>query len=187
MSLFKNESRLEFDDTKPTFFLELSPQMKSIRNFDDTAWQKQVEAIQEQQKAQTDLNRVMTLAVSPGDDTTTYSMVKSFKHLASAERMISVMREKDVTMRLNIMRNNAHSATHTCMELSADALEGLIASESDENIKTIHLRSLSDSGKEIAKNGDMFVSLSVNPSGQHFFSHVEYSIDNDLDRKLSGK
>ena len=88
MSLFKKQAIAIDVSAEPTFFLELSPCMKSISEFNDTIWQSQVIAIKAQQDVQSDLNRVMRLAVETDKGTTTYSMVRAFKNLVSAENML---------------------------------------------------------------------------------------------------
>jgi hypothetical protein len=185
MSLFKKQAIAIDISAEPTFFLELSPCMKSISEFNDTIWQSQVSAIKAQQDAQSDLNRVMRLAVETDKGTTTYSMVKAFKNLVSAENMLKIMADHDITMRMNIMRNDAHVANHTCMELNATALQGLIDSESEDGLKTVHLRTSSDLSKEVADHGDMYVTLNVRKNGTHSFSHVDYCISDGANARLS--
>jgi len=185
MSLFKKQETAIDISAEPTFFLELSPCMKPISEFNDDVWQAQVSAIKDQQDLQSDLNRVMRLAVETDKGTTTYSMVKAFKNLVSAEDMLKIMAKHDVTMRLNIMRNDAHVANHTCMELNSTALQGLLDSESEDGLKTIHLRTSSDLSKEVADHGDMYVTLNVNSNNTHSFSHVDYSISDEANARLS--
>jgi len=185
MSLFKKQETAIDISAAPTFFLELSPCMKPISEFNDAVWKSQVSAIKAQQGMQSDLNRVMELAVETDKDSTTYSMVRAFKNLVSAENMLKIMSEHDVTMRMNIMRNDAHVANHTCMELNATALQGLINSEDDGGLKTIHLRTSSDLNKDVAAHGDMYVTLKQRRDGFHVFSHVDYSIRDEANAQLS--
>jgi len=184
MSFFKKDDTRIDVDAAPTFFLELSPTMKPISEFKDSLWQAQIEAIKSQQNAQSDLNRIMELNVETDKGTTTYSMKRAFKNLVTAEDMLELMQKHDVTMRMNIMRNNAHSANHTCMELSSNALSGLLKTESDDGLKTVHLRTSSDIGKDCAAHGDMFVTMRQTRNGTHFFSHVDYSITDDANAIL---
>jgi hypothetical protein len=184
MSLFrKNPALATHEET--SFFLELSPNMKPISEFKKVVWDQQLQAIQVQQKAQSDLNRVMQLGVAQDETTTTYSMLKPFKNLTSLEKMRHIMLEHDVSMRLNVMRNDAHLSTHTCMQLSSDSIKALLASEADaKGLKTLHLRTTADADLEVAASGDMFVTVHL-AGGQHFFNHVDYSINNEANAALS--
>ena len=184
MSFFKKPDTKLNIDAAPTFFLELSPTMKPISEFKDHVWQAQINAIKTQQGAQSDLNRVMELDIAREDGQTTYAMNRAFKNLVSVEDMLKIMNTHDVTMRMNIMRNNAHVANHTCMELSSGALQGLVDSQSEDGLKTIHLRATSDIGKDTAAHGDMYVTLNEARDGSHLFSHVEYSITDDANARL---
>ena len=186
MSFFKKPDVSLDVNAAPTFFLELSPSMKPISEFKDSVWESQVQAIKAQQQVQSDLNRIMELKAESAEGLTTYSMNRAFKNLVSAEDMLHIMKKHDVTMRLNVMRNNAHVANHTCMELSPSVLQGLLDSEADDGLKTVHLRTTSDVGHEFAAHGDMFVTLSEAANGSHVFSHVDYSITDEANAKLCG-
>ena len=186
MSFFKKPDVSLDVDASPTFFLELSPSMKPISEFKDSVWESQVQAIKAQQQAQSDLNRIMELNVEAAEGLTTYSMNRAFKNLVCAEDMLHIMKKHDVTMRLNIMRNNSHVANHTCMELSPSVLQGLLDSETGEGLKTVQLRTTSDMGNEIAAHGNMFVTLREAANGSHVFSHVDYSITDEANAKLCG-
>lgn len=185
MSFIKSSKSQVLDlASKTTLFVDMVPNPKDTRVFSMDQWNAQLGVIKQQQQLQNDLNKIHPLSKSLNGETVTYAMTTPFKALARGEDMLALMNAHDLSLRLNVKRPDAHAANHTCMQLSSNALEGLLAQSADEGgLKTIQLRAKADSQAEQPEHGDMFLTMLETNKG-HLFSHVDYEITETKDRRL---
>jgi|TARA_B110000977_G_scaffold190046_1_gene260347 hypothetical protein len=104
-----------------------------------------------------------------------YQTTETYGTPVSIESMCETMQASDLTLRVNFKRPGVHSST-TCMELSAETLQKLLASDVDGNgHRTAELRIAAERSANVPRHGAIYVSISKKGT-QHYLSHIDYKI-----------
>lgn len=107
--------------------------------------------------------------------TVLYQTTETYGTSMSIEKISETLKAADLTLRVNFHRPGIHSNT-TCMELSAQTLDKLIASSVDAHgNKIAELRVKAEQSARVPRHGALYVAI-TNKGTQHYLSHIDYKI-----------
>tara|TARA_B100000780_G_scaffold252210_1_gene199210 strand:- start:335 stop:916 length:582 start_codon:yes stop_codon:yes gene_type:complete len=107
--------------------------------------------------------------------TTLYQTTETYGTAVTIESITATLKKSDLTLRVNFRRPGVHSSA-TCMELSSDTLEKLIATTADSNgHKIAELRVKQEQNSSTPCHGAMYVAVACRGT-QHYLSHIDYKI-----------
>lgn len=104
-----------------------------------------------------------------------YQTTETYGTSMSIEKISETLKAGDLTLRVNFHRPGVHSNT-TCMELSAQTLDKLIASAVDAHgNKIAELRVRAEQAARVPRHGALYVAI-TSKGTQHYLSHIDYKI-----------
>mgnify|MGYP006171728533 FL=1 len=113
-------------------------------------------------------------------NTLLYQTTETYGTAVSIEKIVEQMMPADLTLRVNFHRPGVHSNI-TCMELSTDILNRLMATSADTNgHKIAELRVKAEQSATTPRHGAMYVAITVRGT-QHYLSHIDYKIIDKYD------
>lgn len=108
-----------------------------------------------------------------------YQTADLYSESLSIEKLIPMLTNNELTLRLNAVRSGVHSST-TCMELKSGMLAGIVENiqtdERNEKTTSVSIPTCKEAGK-------MFVGVKVK-GGNHFIQKLDYEISSDQDDKF---
>ena len=118
--------------------------------------------------------------------TTLYQTTEMYGTSMSIENIVETLKSADLTLRVNFNRPGKHSDT-TCMALSAETLERLIATNPDSHgNKIAELRVSAEQSSDVPSHGAFYVAITKKGT-QHYLSHVDYKIHTSYDNMYHNK
>lgn len=119
-----------------------------------------------------DLFEANSAIVTENGSNRLYQTQDLYSESLSIEKLIPMLTNSDLTLRLNAIRSGISSAS-TCMELKSGQLADIIekTAADSRNEKTCNV-----SIKTSKEKGNMFVGVKVHPNGQHFIQKLDYEV-----------
>ncbi len=179
------ESMADLEDATPAvnhhhMILEATVKPMGSADYDKDRVADQARELSELRTKGKDLFEVNETRKVHSAGTTLYQTTETYGTAMSIETIIETLRQYDLTLRVNFNRPGVHSNT-TCMELSADTLAKLLASEADATgNKTAELRVKAERAAKVPRHGQMYVAISQKGT-QHYLSHIDYKIMGSYD------
>jgi len=144
--------------------------------------QQQIEAIENVKAAGKDLFTNNATVVSENGGNRLYQTADLYSEALSLEKMIPMLTEAGLTLRLNALRDG-HNAHSTCMELKTGQLADLIQ-ETNADIKGEKSTSINiGTAKE---HGNMYVGVKIK-RGNHYIQKLDYEVNTIHDNKMHVK
>lgn len=104
-----------------------------------------------------------------------YQTTETYGTSMSIEKIVEILKAGDLTLRVNFHRPGMHSNT-TCMELSSNTLESLMATSVDAHgNKIAELRVKAEQSAAVPRHGAVFVAITTK-GAMHYLSHIDYKI-----------
>ena len=144
-------------------------------NYNKNYAQHQAVKLKELRKQGKDLFEMNETRRVQSAGTLLYQTTETYGTSMSIEKIIETLNSADLTLRVNFHRPGIHSNT-TCMELSADILQKLVAASPDaHDNKVAELRVKAEQTAGVPRHGALFVAI-TNKANMHYLSHIDYKI-----------
>lgn len=145
--------------------------------------QEQAELINSLHKRVRDLNDPNHMTKTSEEGICLYQTTETYGKAMSVESISEVMNSNDLTLRVTFRRPGYHSSS-TAFELSPSMLEQLVQEDVDAHgTKMLELRIKAEARAENPRNGSMYVSIEPK-RGLHYFTNVDFKIDDTFDKLL---
>mgnify|MGYP000040900089 CR=1 FL=1 len=136
---------------------------------------QQASALKELRQSGKDLFETNETRKVQSAGTVLYQTTETYGTAISIEKMVETMLPNDLTLRVNFNRPGKHSNT-TCMELSAQTLQRLVATDADSHgHKIAELRIRAEKTVSTPRHGSLYVAIQ-SKGAQHYLSHIDYKI-----------
>ena len=161
--------------SKHHIILEATVRPVGMKNYTQDRVAEQATALKQLRTQGKDLFEMNETRKVESTGTALYQTTDTYGTAMSIEKIIAALKQADLTLRVNFRRPGVHSSS-TCMELSADTLQKLVAVAPDpQGNKVAELRVKQEQTAAKPSHGAMYVAVTCRGT-QHFLSHIDYKI-----------
>lgn len=165
---------------KHHIIVEATVRPVGMKNYSQHRVEEQAQALRQLRTTGKDLFTMNETRKIQSSGKSMYQTIETYGTAMSVEKIIAALQQADLTLRVNFRRPGVGSSA-TCMELSSDTLQKLIATAADDNgNKVAELRVKQEQTAVTPSHGAMLVAVTCRGT-QHYLSHIDYKILSSYD------